>query len=942
VRKNRTMRYGVLGPVQVCDANGDQRAVGGPGVRALLARLLLDAGHQVSAGRLVSDLYGDRAPAGAANALQSQVSRLRRTLPEGAEVELHPAGYRLAVEPDHVDVHRFTRLASEGSAAATGGDHARARELFDEALRQWRGPALADVTDAPFAHVDAARLEEMRLAVVEDRVEARLHLGDAADLIAELSRLVHQHPLRERLCGQLMRALHGAGRQAEALAVFETTRRRLADEFGADPSPALAAVHVAILRGELTPPPATVRPRPLPAQLTSFLGREQELDRVSKLLGEARLVTLTGPGGAGKTRLAIEAATRQDTEQAFVDLVPLTGGADLAPALLGALGLRDAGLRAPATADHPDPVERIAAATAGRPVLLVLDNCEHVIGDVAAFTGRLLATCPQLRILATSREPLGLAGEALYPVSGLAVPPPEASPAQVADFAAVRLFVDRAARAAPGRALDDLAAVRRICAVLDGLPLGIELAVARLRTLPVADLAGRLDDRLTLLSRGEQAGHPRHRTLRAVVEWSWQLLDDAEHVLARRLAVFAAGASLDAVEQVCGASVSALASLVDKSLVEVSAGRYRMLETVRAYAAEQLAAAGEADRLRRAHAAYFLDLAWRADGHLRRAEQLDWLARLDAERGNLHAALRAAAAAADVTTALDLVAALAFYWWLRGLRGEAATLAGEALAAAGPRRPSGREDQHALCELFASLGGPDDPDRHHRLRNAAETVHQLRRPPRQPFALLLSSMVAGPPAGGPAAVQALVEDKEELLGADPWMRALSPLGLATVRMLAGELSEAERGATESLQRFRTLGERWGTVTALGLLAEIAGARGERARAVELMDEALQLAAELGSAVDMAEMLRVRGEGRLQAGDLDGAQEDYHRMADEARRAGAPELLAASQLGLAEVAGRRGEAAEARRRAETALADCPTGWFSAEETRRAILDALRRL
>lgn len=935
------MRFGILGPIQVCDADGGQVPVGGPGVRALLARLLVDPGQLVSTGRLVTDLYGEDAPTGAANALQSQVSRVRRLLPAGATIERHPAGYRLAVAPEDVDAHRFTRLAGAGREALAAADPARAASLLDEALDLWRGPALADVSDAPFASAETARWEELRLAATGDRFEARLQLGESARLVTELQELVRRHPLRERPTGHLMRALHGAGRHAEALEVFQDVRRRLAEELGADPSPELAAVHVAILRGEVPDQPPPPGPRGLPAQLTSFLGREEELARVGKLLGDARLVTLTGPGGTGKTRLAIEAVSGQDTERYFADLAALTDGAEVPQTVLGALGLREAGLRAPA-ASRIDPLERLTAALARRPVLLVLDNCEHVVTEAAALVGRLLAACPQLRVVATSREPLGLTGEALCTVGGLALPPADAPAEQVGRYAAIRLFVDRAASAAPGLVLDDLATVRRICQVLDGLPLAIELAAARLRTLPVAELAARLDDRFALLSRGSRTAQPRHRTLRAVIGWSWDLLDGSEQALARRLSVFAGGAGLDALEQVCGASVDVLSSLVDKSLVEAAAGRYRMLDTVRAYSAEKLVEAGEADRLRQAHAAYFLQVAETADGHLRGAGQLDRLARLDADRDNLHAAVRSAVAAGDVATALGLVSALAFYWWVRGLRGEATTLAGEVLAAAGPGPPPGTADQHAVCVLLASLGGPAEPERHRLLQSAAEIVYRLDRPPRQPFLYYLSAMVSGPPEGGADTIKRMVTDFRDASARDPWMRALSPVGLAIVLARDGELTMARHEAETSAARFRELGERWGLVTALGALAEIAVMRRDPADAAGSANEALALASELGSTVDVADMLRVRAEGGRQAGDLAGAEADYQRAVELARRAGAPEVLAAAHLGLALIAQQRGDLIAARGLAETALAECPTGWFAAELTRTDILAALAEL
>jgi DNA-binding SARP family transcriptional activator len=443
------MRFGILGPTQVWHADGREVTVGGRRLRALLALLLLDAGKVVTAERLIDGLYGGNPPGDAANALQSQVSRPRQLLRDqdrpGGPVESHPAGYRLAVQPDEVDARRFERLAAQGRRALAAGEAPRAAALLREALGLWRGPALADLEGLPFAQAQAVRLEELRVGAVEDRVEAELTLGGQPTLVAELEQLVAAYPLRERLRGQLMRALYAAGRQAEALAAFEEARRTLAEELGADPSAELAAVHLAVLRADpaLAGPAGReaaaglgrqAAPRRLPAQLTSFVGRAEEVGRVGKLLGEARLVTLTGPGGAGKTRLAIEAAGREPDEVCFVDLAPLGRGADVAPATLAALGLRDAGLLAPRAPDGggppPDVTWRLVAALADRRMLLLLDNCEHVVEAAARLSHRLLEACPTLRILATSREALGITGEALWPVPPLALPPPGTAPAE--------------------------------------------------------------------------------------------------------------------------------------------------------------------------------------------------------------------------------------------------------------------------------------------------------------------------------------------------------------------------------------------------------------------------------------------------------------------------------------------------------------------------------
>lgn len=611
------MRFGILGPLDIRTDDGTPLDPGGPRPRALLTLLLLDAGRAVTTERLTDGLYGAEPPAGAANALQSQISRLRRRLAPHTSVEAVAAGYRIAAAADTVDAHRFEFLAGAGRTALTSGDPARAAGVLREALALWRGPALPDLPDA---HAETARLEELRLAAVQDRVEADLALGGGPALVPELRALLAAHPLSERLHGQLMRALHLAGRPAEALTAYERARRILADELGADPSPELSALHLDLLRGQDPEP----RARGLPAQLTRFVGRDAELARIAAHLTDpgSRLVTLTGPGGAGKTRLAIEAA-RTHGEACLVELAPLAEGARIPYAVLTALGIRE-GFRTPTT----DVTDRLLTALEEREVLLVLDNCEHVIEDAARIAGLLLGSCPGVRILATSREALGITGEVLVAVASL---PPE--PAE-------RLFLDRARAVRPG--FTGHPRLPDICRALDGLPLAIELAAARLRTLEPQELADRLDDRFRLLNRGDRTKAPRHRTLRGVVEWSWDLLDAEERELAARLSVFSGGATVEAVQAVCQVPYpeDLLASLVEKSFCEVSGGRYRMLETIRAFAAERAAAGGEPTGLRDAHAAYFLRLAERAEPCLRGAGQLPWLAGLTAEHADLDTALR--------------------------------------------------------------------------------------------------------------------------------------------------------------------------------------------------------------------------------------------------------------------------------------------------------------
>jgi predicted ATPase/DNA-binding SARP family transcriptional activator len=543
----------LLGPLEVVGADGRAVDVSGVRLRALLVRLAIDAPRPVPTSTLVDALWGDDPPADANNALQSLVSRLRRALAAPDVVQQAPGGYQLEISRDDVDLHRFTDLAREGRARLRSGDPTNASDTLREALALWRG----DLPETWGDGIDAAsyqtRLTDQRLDAVGDRFDAELELGRADDIVNELGELVVRYPLRERLAGLFCRALAAIGRQSEALGHFEQLRHRLADELGVDPSPELQAIHLAIVRGEIEQPlRRTTAPRRsnLKAGFTSFVGRDDDVARIAKLLDESRLVTLVGPGGAGKTRLAtVAASTLVDSIPDGVwlaELAPVTDADDVASAVLDALDLRDATLldRPTATAAASairDPTERLVAALTARECLLLLDNCEHVIDAAARLADDLLAQCPELRIVTTSREPLGIVGETLVVVPPLAQPRADADAAEALSHPAVRLFADRAAAVDPDLAIDDsnIEAVVEIVRRLDGLPLAIELAAARLRSLPVDEIAARLSDRFKLLTGGSRTAMSRHRTLRAVVEWSWDLLTERERSLVERLAVFA-------------------------------------------------------------------------------------------------------------------------------------------------------------------------------------------------------------------------------------------------------------------------------------------------------------------------------------------------------------------------------------------------------------------
>ncbi|WP_328746788.1 winged helix-turn-helix domain-containing protein [Streptomyces sp. NBC_00285] len=692
------VRYRILGTTQALRSDGTSVPVGGARLRALLTVLALRPGRTVPVSVLVGEVWDGDPPADATGAVQALVGRLRRAL--GAEsVASVEGGYRLTAMPDDIDLHRFQRLAGDGTRALADGDAAKAAVALDDALALWRGPALADLPDRT---AEAARAEALRLDALRARHSAALALGHADRALPELTALCDTHPLDEPLQSLRLRALRDTGRTAEALAAYESVRQLLADRLGADPGPELRSLHGELLRAPAAAlaadpdagPPASssspgtrtpstsIAPAPpgnLRARLTSFVGREADIEAIRGDLATARLVTLLGPGGAGKTRLSQEAAeTLGHAVQDGVwlaELAPVDDPDAVPEAVLTAVGARETvlygagaeAMRAAGSDRHDDPVERLAEHCGRRRMLLILDNCEHVVEAAARLAETLLERCPGLTVLATSREPLGVPGELLRPVEPLPEP------------VALRLFADRGTAARPGfRVDDDAEACAEICRRLDGLPLGIELAAARLRMLTPRQIADRLDDRFRLLTSGSRTVLPRQQTLRAVVDWSWDLLDEEERDVLRRLSVFAGGCDLEAAEAVCGpAALESLGSLVDKSLVVAAPSgdgemRYRLLETVAEYAGERLdETAGLRADAERAHLTYYRELARTTDPLLRGHRQLAAIGRLEREYENLRTALRRAVADRDEQEGLCLILSLAWYWQMRDLRIEA-------------------------------------------------------------------------------------------------------------------------------------------------------------------------------------------------------------------------------------------------------------------------------
>jgi predicted ATPase/DNA-binding SARP family transcriptional activator len=607
--------YRVLGAIEAV-RNGEALALGGLRQQALLALLLLHPGRAVGADQLAEEVWHGNPPSGAATTIRVYISRLRTSLTD-AVISRSDAGYAIGVHADCVDAHRFERLVAEGREAVARGAAGRAVSRFDEALELWRGRPFGSLADDGALALEAKRLEELHILALEDRIEAALQLGRDAELVDELEKLLDEHPYRERLWRHLMLALYRAGRQADALAGYRRARTLLDDELGIEPGPELRALEQAILQHEVPKIEAPEERHNLPAPLTSFVGRRRELAELRDLLERSRLVTLTGIGGVGKTRLALEVARELVPDFSdgvyFVDL-----GLVADPALVPTQVARSLELQEHAGTPLIDLLLHRLRETQ---LLLVLDNCEHVTQGCAQLTAALLESCPRLHVLMTSREPLGVFGEFEFQVLPLGVPSGDDDPDEARASEAVHLFLERA-RAVRQRPDDDtaVATAGRICRDLEGLPLAIELAAARTKALSLDEISERLSDRFRFLVSWRRLATARHRTLREAIDWSYELLAPAERSLLRQASVFGGGFRLSAAADIClggdeERALTLVERLVDASLLNPeeadAATRYRLLETVREYAAGRLREAGEENAVKSAHARYYLELAER-------------------------------------------------------------------------------------------------------------------------------------------------------------------------------------------------------------------------------------------------------------------------------------------------------------------------------------------
>ncbi|WP_199725811.1 BTAD domain-containing putative transcriptional regulator [Nocardiopsis sp. Huas11] len=975
------MRFGVLGQLAVWTGDDEPVRVPGAKVRALLAHLLVHRGTPVSADRLGADLWDEPAHDTSA-AVQTAVSRLRGAL-ERAEagargrVESGPSGYRLRVDPGQVDADRFEDLVGR----ARGAGPAEAADLLGQALALWRGPALADHADAPFAVPAVGRWEEMRLTAVEDRVLARLALGEDAALVAEIDELLRAEPLRERLRAAHMLALYRSGRQTEALESYRRGRDLLAREIGVEPGHDLVRLHERVLAQSPDLDPATAptpgpapatsaspaaapaaltgaavpatAPEParsavpasvgsppvrLPAPLTDVVGRQESAQRLRGDLERFRLVTLVGPGGVGKTTLALSALSEAPAGSPvwFVELVGRAPDAttpdQVADAIAAAMGLQDEGDVGGQTRERSS-ADRLATSLGTQPALLVLDNCEHVTEPVAALAVVLLRAAPGLRMLATSREPLGVPGERLHQVRPLRVPG-DHSPAEMAGSDAVELFVRRVRASLPSFTLDgdNAEAVATVCRRLDGLPLALELAAARVRSLGVRELATRLDDRFQLLGGGGSGLHERQQTLRATVDWSWRLLTGAERAVLGRLSVQLGSFSLDAAEAVAvgplpdggrvdtADAAGVLATLVDRSLVvarQDSEGTgFRLLETIRAFARQKLAESGDEAEARRRHAHHTADRLARRESLTLTADTARSLDRRDQDAANVRAAVEWAAEHGEAGPALRITGSLGWAWYLRGRYREGGRLLSLALSASG----EATDAERALALLWRfSLAYTECP-RPGLQDTAREAIALAERsgdpllPAKIRTVLVHVASMADGPSAPVRSPREVVEEAHRLFEAsgERWWQAFAQNLRGWWAMRRSELAETRRHGRESLEHFVALEEPWGQVRACGLLGILAEIEGDYEEAAELHRTALDHAERIGLVAVVVEELTRLARVHMLTGDFARADEYNHTALRVSGEQAFDSKVVFVQGGLAMTARRRGRPEEAER------------------------------
>ncbi|HZA40451.1 MAG TPA: BTAD domain-containing putative transcriptional regulator [Actinomycetota bacterium] len=877
----------VLGHLEVL-RDGEPIRIPGDKERELLALLVIRKGDIVSTDQLIEQLWVEDLPNKPANALQAVVSRLRRAL-GGDVIMTKKPGYTLQLQPGSLDAERFEDLVRRATRVRAD-DPATGLELLAEATSLWRGSPFADFAYEDFAQEERARLEELHVTAAEEKVAADLALGRTKEVIAELERLVSVYPLRERLRGQLMIALYRTGRQGDAIAAYQEARRVLGEELGLDPGLELEDVYQLILRHD---PSLQVTIEPvgdesqtnLPTRVTSFVGRETEIAEVTKLVRDSRLVTVVGPGGAGKTSFAIEVGRGLldsfDRGVWIVELAPVSDPDLVATAIAEALGLSE---DVSSVTQPLPPITRLGSFLRNKELLLILDNCEHVVQATAEIAETLITTCPKLTILATSREVLASSGEFVWPIPPLPFPEEEADFESIASYDAIRLFEQRATSAGRAVFLDEegATAAAQICRRLDGLPLAIELAAARARSISLPEIARRLDQRFALLSAGGRTSVPRHRTLRAAIDWSHELLGPPERTVFRRLAIFSGGWTLEAAEEVCGDEevgdvLAAHSRLVDQSLITARSDRFLMLETILAYARDHLAQASEEEILRERHARFFKAVAESIEPQLRGVDQGKALERLRADEHNLRLALQWGREHADAhpDVGLGLAASLGWYWYVG-------------------RQVEGRSE---LKSLLAAASHASEKIRARALQGLSLSLRPA------------GCIVHASPAAAEAARQSMsiFESAGETAGA-----AMSQLLVAVEGVAGGDVEGFLGMVDDARGKLRNHGDSWGVALADFVEMEIRLYHDSPDRALALGDQAARQFDALDDYWGRSAVRLHLGFGLRQAGRTQEAREVLELAVAISRETGLPYNLARSIAELGELAIYLGDPEEADR------------------------------
>ena len=931
----------------------------GTAERALLAQLLLSPGRTIPATMLVDRLWSDSTlPVDPMNALQIRVSKLRRALRSvgvGDVVAREAVGYRATIDPSTVDAHDFAdriRTARSATAAAAddGGIRTAHLQAYDDALALWRGDPLSDFAVERWAAAEAARLTELRLAAMTERAQVALALGRHQELVGDLEPVVAHDPTLESLAGLLMLALYRSDRQADALDVYTRTRQVLDEDLGLEPTVSLRSLHERVLRqdaalgarqdmvpagGSTTPMTASVtmpahRSRPdddrtaptnLPTVVRPLIGRDAQLDSIGELLAGVRLLSLIGPGGAGKTSLALATVVRASehyADGAFgVRLASVSADTpDQVPvAVADALGMPMDG--AAATGDLR---RRLISFLSQRRMLLLVDNCEHVVDAAAALIDDILGRCPGITVLATSREALAVPDEVQVTVGPLETPPDDTPSAEVLAYPAAQLFAERARAVRPGLLFDadDLTAIGAISRSLDGIPLALELAAARVSTLSPVELSHRLGNRFALLTSGVRTAEERQQTLRATVDWSYQLLSETEQRMFDRLSVFQGGWTLMSAEDVVGDEGSppgevldTIGRLVERSMVVAEPGpttRYRMLETLRQYAAERLQAHGQAVDVARRHAAYFQSIVEHAEVALRGHEQGRTLRLLHDEQPNIRAALAFLGGPdGDRDAALTMAGSLGMFWHLgrhlegrqvlsRLVAGPAGSPAAQALALQAVsivERPRGclvhphprcAEAASASLALFEGLG---------------DTWHAaLSR------VLLAVEGVTGADQERSQALLAAAEEQFDRDG-DQWGPAVIGFVRMETAVKTGDVDTAVRLGRTTAAAFRQLDDAWGLSATLYHLGWGLRQFGRLSDAAPVLEEAIDVARGAGLWNTAQWALADLAIEKVHLGEHDTARRLFDEAATASREIGdgAGEVLAGYGYGLlAHVAG----------------------------------------